>query len=116
MTYDMATGSITEDTEQHVPVSKASLNHWLHLTGTFLEILPRKGYATRQSCSWPVFQNQMISFWFFLVFFFTILEVKVSNEAEQSLLIERVERERLTHRKKGSPCDCLLQLDEVFGL
>lgn len=57
MTYDTATGSITKYTGQHVPVSKGSLNNWPRLTGTFLEIWPRKGYATRQTRSWPVFHN-----------------------------------------------------------
>lgn len=52
-----ATGSITKYTGQLVPVSKGSLNNWLRLTRTFLEIWPRKGYATRQTRSWPAFHN-----------------------------------------------------------
>lgn len=57
MTYDMATGSINKYGRQHVPISKGSLDNWQRLTGTFLEIWPRKGYATRQTCSWPAFHN-----------------------------------------------------------
>lgn len=44
---------------------------------------------------------------------FTILEVKGPNGAEQSCLCVSV-CERQRHREKESPCDCLLQLDEVL--
>lgn len=56
MTYDMGTGIITKYTGHHVLVRR-SLNNWIRFTRTFLEICPRKGYATRQTSSWPVLHN-----------------------------------------------------------
>ena len=88
MTYDMVTGSITKHTGQHVPVSKGSLNNWPRLTKTFLEIWPRKGYATRQTRSWPVFHNLLALSPLMILTppLFAILEVKGPNGAEQSCL------------------------------
>lgn len=58
LTYD-TTRSILKHTGQHVPISEGSLNNWLPLTRTFQEEWPRKGYATRQTCSWPLFHNRL---------------------------------------------------------
>lgn len=87
MTYDMVTGSITQSTGQHVPVSKASLNNWPHLTRTFLEAWPRKGYASRQTVSWPAFHNLLaLSSLMILTPFSPFRKWKGLNEAEQSCL------------------------------
>jgi len=108
MTYDIATGSITQYTGQHVPVSKASLNNWPHLTGTFLEIWPRKGYATRLTCSWPVFHNLLaLSPLMILTPFSPFWKWKGLNEAEQSCLCVWVcERNRDTEKKKAHVTVC----------
>lgn len=56
-TYDLWLGCITKYTGHHVLVSRQSLDNWIRLTRTFLEICPRKGYATRQTSSWPALHN-----------------------------------------------------------
>lgn len=87
MTYDMAAGKITKHTGQHVPFSKGSLNNWPSLTRTFLKICPRKGYATRQTRSWPVFHNlPALSPLMILTPFSPFQKWKGFNEAEQSCL------------------------------
>lgn len=112
MTYDMATRSITQYTGQHVPVSKASLNNWPHLTGTFLEIWPRKGYATRQTCSWPVFHNMLaLSPLMILTPFSPFWKWKGLNEAEQSSLCV-CERDRDMEKKAAHVTELLP--DEVL--
>lgn len=60
--YDMGSGSISKHTGHYVLVSRGLLNNWTRLTRTFLEICPRKDYATRQMSSWPVLHNLLALF------------------------------------------------------